>query len=133
MEYKEIFRLKEMLEEANIPFKWKITNFKPSDGYQIIIYSKDGITKLCDCIEHFGSYGNEEDKLEIMSGLTEEESENDSVLGWLTAEEVFKRFKYCYENKLFRGKIFECLTGAGKLSLQVTIDLDIEYEVENVE
>lgn len=30
--------------------------------------------------------------------------------------------KYCYENKLFRGKIFECLTGAGKLSLQVTSD-----------
>lgn len=30
--------------------------------------------------------------------LTEEERETDSVLGNLTAEEVFKRFKYCYEN-----------------------------------
>ena len=27
MEYKEIFRLKEMLEEANIPFKWDANNF----------------------------------------------------------------------------------------------------------
>ena len=97
MEYKEIFRLKEMLEEANIPFEWNI-NFMCYGSYQIIIYSKDGTTRLCDCIEHFGSYGNEEDKLEIMGGLTEEENENDSVLGWLTAEEVFKRFKYCYEN-----------------------------------
>ena len=99
MEYKEIFRLKEMLEEANIPFKWDADNFMGSKGYQIIIYSKDGITRLCDCIENLGSYGNKEDKLEIMGGLTEEENEDYySVLGWLTAEDVFKRFKYCYEN-----------------------------------
>ena len=98
MEYKEIFRLKKMLEEANIPFKWDVDNFMGGEGYQIIIYSKDGITILCDCFENLRSYGNKEDKLEIMDGLTEEEYENDSVLGWLTAEEVFKRFKYCYEN-----------------------------------
>ena len=29
----------------------------------------------------------------------EKEEEDDSVLGYLTAEEVFKRFKYCYEHK----------------------------------
>ena len=98
MEYKEIFRLKEMLEEANIPFKWIFRNSMHDEGYQIIIYSRDGTIRLCDGIECCGSYGNEEDKLEIMGGLTEEENENDSVLGWLTAEEVFKRFKYCYEN-----------------------------------
>ena len=33
-----------------------------------------------------------------MGGLTEEEEEFDSVLGWLSSEEVFKRFKYCYEH-----------------------------------
>ena len=98
MEYKEIFRLKEMLEEANIPFEFDVDDFMHSEGYQIIIYSKDGTTILCDCFENLRSYGNKEDKLEIMDGLTEEEYENDSVLGWLTAEEVFKRFKYCYEN-----------------------------------
>ena len=98
MQYKEIFRLKKMLEEANIPFKWDANNFMRGGNYQIIIYSRDGTIRLCDCIEFCGSYGNEEDKLEIMGGLTEEENENDSVLGWLTAEEVFKRFKYCYEN-----------------------------------
>ena len=104
MEYKEIFRLKEMLEEANIPFEWEINNFICSKGYKIVIYSKDG-TCLCDCIENLGSYGNKEDKLEIMGGLTEEESTTDySVLGWLTAEEVFKRFKYCYENNTAKYK-----------------------------
>ena len=99
MEYKEIFRLKEMLEEANIPFEWVVDNFVVSEGYQIIIYSKDETTVLCNCTENSRSYGNKEDKLEIMDGLTEEENEYyHSVLGWLTAEEVFKRFKYCYEN-----------------------------------
>lgn len=34
-----------------------------------------------------------------MGGLTEEEMEYDSVLGYLTAEEVFKRFKYCWEHQ----------------------------------
>ena len=99
MEYKEIFKLKEMLEEANIPFEFDVDDFMGSEGYQIIIYSKDGTTILCDCFESLRSYGNKEDKLEIMDGLTEEENEDyHSVLGWLTAEEVFKRFKYCYEN-----------------------------------
>lgn len=91
--YKEILKLKDMLTEANIPFKFK----KLLDGYQIIMYDRNQ-KAICDVIEHFGSYGNAEDKLEIMGALTEEESENNSVLGYLTAEEVFKRFKYCYEN-----------------------------------
>ena len=97
MIYKEIFRFKEMLKETNIRFEWNVYNFMGGRGYQIIIYSKDG-TYLCDCIENFRSYGNKEDKLEIVGGLTEEERADGSVLGWLTAEEVFKRFKYCYEN-----------------------------------
>lgn len=33
-----------------------------------------------------------------MGGLTIEEQEHDRVLGYLTADEVFKRFKYCYEH-----------------------------------
>lgn len=116
MEYKEIFRLKKMLEEANIPFEFtddlfhakdkvsrggldyiRFNSFYPS--YQIKIY-KNGAKeeRICDVIQHYGSYGNQQDLLEIMGGLTEEEQENDSVLGYLTAEEVFKRFKQCYEN-----------------------------------
>lgn len=95
----EILKLKEMLEKANIPFIFNDDFFngykKPS--YQIIIFDKDN-KQICDAIYHFGSYGYEQNKLEIMGALTEEENEDDSVLGYLTAEEVFKRFKYCYEH-----------------------------------
>lgn len=91
--YNEIFKLKELLEKGNIPFEFK----NIYDGYQVIIRNKNNF-KIADAIEHNFSYGNEEDLLEIMRGLTEEEEEFDSVLGGLSSEEVFKRFKYCYEN-----------------------------------
>lgn len=91
--YNEIFKLKELLEKGNISFEFK--NFH--DGYQIIIKNKNNF-RIADAIENKYSYGVEEDLLEIMGGLTEEEEEFDSVLGGLSSEEVFKRFKYCYEN-----------------------------------
>lgn len=93
MYYNEIFKLKELLEKGNIPFEFK--NFY--DGYQIIIKNKNNF-RIADAIENEYSYGSEEDLLEIMGGVTEEEEEFDSVRGWLSSEEVFKRFKYCYEN-----------------------------------
>lgn len=46
-----------------------------------------------DAIEHYGSYGKDEDKLEIMGLLTPDEEEHDSVLGYLTAEDVFERIR----------------------------------------
>lgn len=92
MEYKEIFRLKEMLEESKIPFEFKELN----GGYQIR-YPVHDFT--CSAIEHDFSYGREEDKLEIMGLLTKKEEKNDSVLGYLTAEEVFKRIKKDYSKK----------------------------------
>ena len=91
--YNEIFKLKELLEKGNSPFEFK----NIYDGYQIIIKNKNNF-RIADAVEHNFSYGAEEDLLEIMGGLTEEEEELNSVLGWLSSEEVFKRFKYCYEN-----------------------------------
>lgn len=95
----EILKLKELLEKANIPFTFTDEMWQgyKEPTYQIIIYNNDKI-KLCDAIYHFGSYGYEQNLLEIMGALTEEESEDDSVLGYLTADEVFKRFKFCYEH-----------------------------------
>ena len=113
MKYTEILKLKRMLEEANIPFEftddfWGVNKLEKTGkispylgelyrnkypAYQI------RLGNLADAIEHDGSYGNRQDLLEIMGGLTEKEEEDDSVLGYLTAEEVFKRFKYCYEHK----------------------------------
>ena len=93
--YKEIFRLDEMLTAKEIPHVFH----KVMDGWQIV-YPGDGEKRVVDAIEHFGSYGNEQDLLEIMGLLTPEEEECDSVLGYLTAEEVFERIeKHWNEHK----------------------------------
>lgn len=93
--YKEIFRLNEMLTAKEIPHVFQ----KMMDGWQII-YPKDGKRRVMDAIEHYGSYGNEQDLLEIMGLLTREEKKCDSVLGYLTAEEVFGRIeKHWSEHK----------------------------------
>lgn len=85
----EIFRLKEMLEKEDIPFV-----FKPQfDGYTIKY--GDGV---CSVIEHSGSYGSEEDLLEIMGLLTKKELKDDEVRGGLTAENVFRRIRRHYKN-----------------------------------
>lgn len=110
MKYTEILKLKEMLEEANIPFtftddsyniKEKLGKNPAKEAFYQWLYPAYQIRlgDLADVIEHRGSYGNEADLLEIMGGLTEEEMEYDIVLGYLTAEEVFKRFKYCWEHQ----------------------------------
>lgn len=93
----EILKLDEMLTEANIPHSFDNDFFENGTEAYILIIKRDGVY-LCDAIYHCGSYGYNSGLLEIMGGLTIDEMRNDSVLGYLTAEEVFKRFKYCYEN-----------------------------------
>lgn len=76
MQYKEIFKLKEMLEKAGIPFE--MSSF--FDGYQIGYPSlKDDEYTVCSVIEHNGSYGRESDLLEIMGLLTDDEKKFDSL------------------------------------------------------
>ena len=104
---REIIKLTHLLEEAGIPFKYTDNLFSSygiseddsnsAFGYQVII-ERNG-KRLCDAVFHFSSYGSQEGLLEIMGGLTDEEGNGDSVLGYLTAQEVFERFKYCYEHK----------------------------------
>lgn len=56
---------------------------------------------VCDVICHEGSYGYKEGLLEMMGLLTEEEAEDDDVVGWLSAVEVFLRIQSDYvERKL---------------------------------
>ena len=90
--YQEILKLDAMLTEKGIPH----TLQKYMDGWQVI-YPEDGEERVMDAIEHFGSYGNEEDLLEIMGLLTPEEEKDDSALGYLTAEEVCKRIEQHWE------------------------------------
>ena len=67
------------------------------DGYSVRIKNYEAI--LADATIHSRSYGHNDGLFEIYGALTEEESKNDNVLGYLSVEEVAKRFKYCYEHK----------------------------------
>lgn len=100
--YTEIFKLKGMLEKANIPFDWRdgthIFECIGEEKYQIeypCTY-RDG-ERECSIIQGYGTYGAEQNLLEIMGLLTPEESEQDSVCGWLSAENVFERIKKHWE------------------------------------
>ena len=78
-----------MLAEAEIPH-----TMKPfMDGFQICYPVESPPDRVMDAIEHYGSYGSESDLLEIMGLLTPEEREHDSVLGCLSAKDVFKRIE----------------------------------------
>ena len=87
MECNCINKLAELLDEAGVPY----TRNPILGGEQIRIGA------LCDAVCHNFSYGNEDDLLEIMSAVTEEEGEHGGILGYLTPEEVAKRFVYCYK------------------------------------
>ena len=54
-----------------------------------IVVNKDGVYQW-DAICHYGSYGYEQGLLEIYGNIVTEE-DGDSVVGWLTAEDVIKR------------------------------------------
>ena len=84
LNFKEMSHLYIALCDAGIPCEVR----ELWDGLQICYpNAKDCI---CDAICHSGSYGHERGLLEIM-GLVDEEKVGDSVEGYLTALEVFKR------------------------------------------
>ena len=94
-EYLEIHKLREMLVAAQISHVFK----RLFDGWQVC-YPEDRQSEncVCDAVQHFGSYGSEDDRLELMGLLNEqEEEEYGGVLGYLTAQEVFERIKTHWE------------------------------------
>ena len=102
-DFKEIFRLKEMIDNYNLEHSMaeKINYIFKDDGYKIGERNYTGYHIWCyeeepmednwyiSVIKSFGSYGREKDLLEIMGLLTIKEEKNDSVVGYLTAENVF--------------------------------------------
>lgn len=101
--YKEIFKLKVMLDKANIPYEFYDRSFFNTDpeieypSYQIIVYKPNTPTeRLISVVEGRGTYGVEQDLLEIMGCLTTREEKYDSVVGYLTAKEVYKRIRKKY-------------------------------------
>lgn len=103
--YTAILKLKDMLTEAGIPFEFFDNTNTFRENYQIIFPNRgmwrgewdekamdsSGNYFLCSVVEGFGTYGAEEDLLEIMGLLTPEEAARDSVTGFLTPENVFQR------------------------------------------
>ena len=108
MQYKEIFKLKEMLEKAEIPFE--MCSF--FDGYQIGYPSlRDDEYTVCSAIESRISYSSRcGDLLEIMGLLTDEEKETDDVVSCLTANNVFDRINKHWKEKQKNENEFESLT-----------------------
>lgn len=75
-------------------FKYDLTSCY--DGTQVILYDSRE-KRVADTICHSGSYGHEDGLLELY-GLGVQ-NEDDDVEGWLTADEVFKRWKDAMEGK----------------------------------
>jgi hypothetical protein len=91
----EILNLANMLKQENIPFECR----ELYGGYQVgypVLPPSDAV--VCDAIEHAFSYGYSSDRLELRGLLTPDEEEEDSVVGFLTAQEVFDRIKSHYES-----------------------------------
>ena len=116
--YKEIFKLKKMLEDEHIPFNW-IENWgydgtelevarrvapDLTERYQICypVFASEG--RVLSAVQGFGTYGAEDDLIEIMGLLTPEEKKHDVVAGYLTAEDVFERIKNHYKKGGIRMK-----------------------------
>lgn len=108
---KEIFKLKHMLEKADIPFifidggvfETELLEKSPElCEHYAICYPTAGEEMRISVIEGFGTHGREKDRLEIMGGLTpwEQWEHGDSVIGYLTANNVFKRIKKDWEERL---------------------------------
>lgn len=123
VEYKgkcgEIFKLHKMLDEAEIQHeffdcstKGLITErvfyhllYPSAEDYERGLgFYGDYSNEVCSVIEGDGTYGYEQDLLEIRGLLTPEEEKKNTVRGYLTAENIFERIKAAEERRkeLFR-------------------------------
>lgn len=114
----QIFKLHKMLDEAGIQhdfFEHSGKSVLPHVFYHIYYPSAEDYeramgfhnlysSEVCSIIEGHGTFGFEQDLLEIRGLLTPEEEQHNSVCGYLTAENVFERIKSADEKwrELFR-------------------------------
>lgn len=85
MAYTEITRLHTMLEDNRIPHLFH----RLYDGWQVCY--PDSENRRISAVQHYFSYGAKDNRIEIMGGITQADGTEDSVLGHLTAEDVFAR------------------------------------------
>lgn len=86
--YNEILKLNTMLDDAKIPHMTR----RLDDGWQVIYTPYHPDSWVADAIETRYSYGAKDDLLELAGRLlTGEELKRGSVVGELTANDVFQR------------------------------------------
>lgn len=91
-EYTAIFKLAKALDIANIDYNFDDRSDAFGESYQILVPDENGFNIVSVIQSHY-SYGGDDDLLEIMGLLTEEESQYDDVVGYLTPQEVFNRIE----------------------------------------
>lgn len=96
----ELENLKLLLEENNIEYKFIFERASnPKYNRRLVkLYNEYG-DEVLSAICHYGSYGYEQGKIEIMGLLTKEESKHNSVVGFLDAKNVLKRIKKYLKEK----------------------------------
>ena len=100
--YTEIFKLKDMLDAIDLEYEFYDRSIDIGEykhyHYQIILLDEKG-DRIVSVVQGSCTYGGDNNKLEIMGLLTPEEEEHDSVVGWLTADEVYERIMNYYGSR----------------------------------
>ena len=98
--YTEIFKLKEKLDAIDLEYEFNDFGNKELnyERYQIALLDEEG-KRIVTVVQGNYSYSGVNNKLEIMGLLTAEEEEHDSVVGWLTADEVYERIMNYYASR----------------------------------
>ena len=88
----ELDKLEQYLKDNGIGYKRIDENADTWGRHQINVFCSDSEIAW-DAICQRGSYGFERGLLEIYGTLVYEGKDGDSVVGWLTAEDVIKRIE----------------------------------------
>lgn len=89
----ELDKLEQYLKENNIEYtrKDEVPLGSFLNTHQIVVFDKGN--RIWDAICHYGSYGYAEGLLEVMGEPVVKPTDGDSVCGYLTAEDVIKRWE----------------------------------------
>lgn len=91
----ELDKLESYLEEHGFDYQRLDDYASVFERHQIIVYRKKKCQKEhvydWDVICQKGSYGFDNGLLELMGSLVDKQADGDTVVGWLTAEDIIRR------------------------------------------
>lgn len=91
----ELNKLEEYLNKRGMKYTRNDIDDEMVDHHQLIVLDENG-DRLWDAICHFGSYGYRQGLLEIMGTIVNPFMDGDTVVGYLTANEVIDRIEEKY-------------------------------------